>query len=295
MDDDCYIQQFVDHDPGPGAMDFSCGTLSYDGHTGTDYALPYLTDMTRGVTIVAAAPGVVRALRDGMPDQIVNAANRHLVKDKGCGNGVALVHADGWETQYCHLKRGSILVEQGQQVTAGTALGQVGLSGNTQFPHLELVVRRNGKIVDPFAPASPSTRSDTGCSLSGPHLWKDLPHYTPGGLIGAGFANKLPTYDDIKSGRANQITLTETDDALVLWGYAYGGQAGDVLRLTIDGPDGPFASHVAQLEKSKAQFFRATGKRRRVDVWPTGRYLGSVTMTRNGTLIDRTEVTLTLP
>ncbi len=29
----CYIQQGVDHDPGPGAQDYLCGSLSYDGHS----------------------------------------------------------------------------------------------------------------------------------------------------------------------------------------------------------------------------------------------------------------------
>ena len=37
---DCYIQQYHDHDPGPEATDYTCGPLSYDGHDGTDIALP---------------------------------------------------------------------------------------------------------------------------------------------------------------------------------------------------------------------------------------------------------------
>ena len=36
----CYIQQYVDHDASKGASDFTCSGLSYDGHKGTDFALP---------------------------------------------------------------------------------------------------------------------------------------------------------------------------------------------------------------------------------------------------------------
>ena len=36
----CYIQQYFDHDPSTVWGDFTCGTLAYDGHDGTDFALP---------------------------------------------------------------------------------------------------------------------------------------------------------------------------------------------------------------------------------------------------------------
>ena len=36
----CYIQQYVDHDPSDANSDFLCTGLSYDGHKGTDFALP---------------------------------------------------------------------------------------------------------------------------------------------------------------------------------------------------------------------------------------------------------------
>ena len=64
----CFIQNYVDHDPGPGRADFRCGRLSYDGHHGTDFRLRDEVDMERGVYVAAAAPGVVKAIRDGMAD-----------------------------------------------------------------------------------------------------------------------------------------------------------------------------------------------------------------------------------
>jgi murein DD-endopeptidase MepM/ murein hydrolase activator NlpD len=90
---DCYIQQYHDHDPGPEATDYTCGPLSYDGHDGTDIALPTRADMAAGVAVLAAAPGVVKGLRDGVAD----AAPFPTGQD--CGNGVVIDHGNGWETQ----------------------------------------------------------------------------------------------------------------------------------------------------------------------------------------------------
>ena len=64
----CYIQQYIDHDTGPKAADFTCGSLSYDGHDGTDLALPTRAAMQAGVDVLAAQAGTVKGLRDGVAD-----------------------------------------------------------------------------------------------------------------------------------------------------------------------------------------------------------------------------------
>ena len=33
---DCWVQQYVDHDPSTGVKDYACGAQTYDGHDGTD-------------------------------------------------------------------------------------------------------------------------------------------------------------------------------------------------------------------------------------------------------------------
>jgi len=141
LNETCFIQQFTDRDPSPKATDYTCGPLSYDGHKGTDFAVPTLRDMENGVTVLAASPGTIRATRDGMPDIASNAPNAPDITNQDCGNAVVITHAGGWETQYCHLKRGSVVVTRGQTVSAGTPVGQIGLSGNTEFPHLHLSPR----------------------------------------------------------------------------------------------------------------------------------------------------------
>ena len=74
----CFIQNYMDRDPGPGAADFTCHLLSYDGHSGTDFALPGMAMMAAGVDVIAAAPGTVTGVRDGMADQAQEIGRAHV-------------------------------------------------------------------------------------------------------------------------------------------------------------------------------------------------------------------------
>ena len=68
LDTQCYIKQFMDHDPSSGASDMRCGPLTYDGHTGTDFAIRDPLANPNGVNVIASAAGTIKALRDGIPD-----------------------------------------------------------------------------------------------------------------------------------------------------------------------------------------------------------------------------------
>lgn len=285
----CHIQQYVDADPGPGAQDYRCGPLSYDGHKGTDFALRDLAAMAAGVPVLAAAPGVVTALRDGMADGAYYQGDTEAVSGRECGNGVVIDHGDGWETQYCHLHNGSLRVAKGVRVERGDVLGAVGLSGKSEFPHVHLSVRHNGKVIDPFAPEAASC----GGAVEG-NLWQQTPGYEPGGLIAAGFAPGMPSYDAIKAGRAAVSALMPEAPALVLYGYAFGGRAGDVIRIVIEGPEGTVTDQSAPLEKDQAQLFRAAGRRQPQGGWPAGRYSGRVTLMRDGREVDRQEIAISV-
>ncbi len=275
----CFIQQFTDRDPGPEAKDFTCGTLSYDGHKGTDFALPTHQDRLNGVDVLAAADGRVRGVRDGMPDLGLDDTPAAEIEGRDCGNGVVIDHGDGWETQYCHMAQGSVLVQDGDVVTAGTPLGQVGYSGRTQFPHLHLSVRHHGEVVDPFAPKTDS------CADSELSLWAKDIMYQPSAILDLGLADAVPDYDAIKQGLPEpDITRVEP---LVLWGYAFGAQPGDVMSFLITGPHGEIYRHDVTIDRQQAQFFRAGGLKAPQGGWPTGRYTGLVSVTRDGQLIDR--------
>lgn len=282
----CHIQQYVDRDPGPGAYDYRCQPLSYQGHKGTDIAVPFLSEVQRGIAIRAAADGVVLGARDSMSDAYATEDNADYIKGRECGNGVVLRHEGGWETQYCHMKLGSVRVQTGQRVSAGTQLGEIGLSGKTQFPHLHLSVRRNGKTVDPFAPAEDLTCASQQTDSP---LWADPPAYVAGAFLGAGFNTQVPSFQSIKSGEAALPSLQDEAPAIVFWAYAFGGQQFDRIRLTLSGPRGELSVHEVALEKNQAQFFRASGKRLRSGTWDQGRYTGTAVLIRDDAEIDRIE------
>jgi Peptidase family M23 len=284
---DCRIQNYVDRDQGPAIADFTCGPLSYDGHDGTDIALGTLADMEAGVNVLAAAPGRVRGTRDGMPDISVRDPAAPPLEGRDCGNGVAIDHGDGWETQYCHMRRGSIAVREGDMVQAGDVLGQVGLSGNTEFPHLHLAVRRDGAELDPFEPGG-----DPACGASVPTLWSATPAYNPGGLIDIGIATAVPEYEAIKMGLPDE-TIARDAPALVIWAYYFGPRAGDVLDLRVTGPGGEVTGDRITLDRTQALAFRATGRRLR-EALAQGSYTGIATLSRDGTELGRMETTFTV-
>lgn len=287
---DCHVQNYFDRDPGTGTADVACGHLTYDGHDGTDFALATLAAMERGVDILAAAPGTVRGVRDGMPDIAVSDPAAPPLDGRDCGNGVAIDHGDGWETQYCHMKQGSIAVKPGDRVETGQPLGRIGLSGNTEFPHLHLTIRKDGAEIDPFAP-----EPTTACGTVPPDtLWSQPVAYDPFGFTAAGFATAVPEFAAIKAGLPPPATLPADAPALVIWASYFGPRQGDALTLSITGPQGDVIRQTRTVDRTQAVAFRAIGKRLPAGGWPAGDYTGEAVLTRDGTELGRTTVRLTV-
>ena len=282
--EDCVIQNYVDADAGPGIADFACGPLSYDSHQGTDFRLPTVARQREGVEVRAAAPGRVLGLRDEMPDILQGWDGAPRIGGRDCGNGVTIGHADGWETQYCHMALGSIAVAVGDRVEAGDRLGEVGLSGRSQFPHLHLSLRHDGVAVDPFDP-----EGRAGCDAAAVEtLWATPIDYLPGGLLDAGVAPDAPDWRAVQEGTVQGEI--GRDRPLVLWGFAFGARAGDLMRLALEGPQGPVFEEEMPLERTQAQLFRAMGLRAPEGGWPVGTYLGRVELKRDDAVLDARRV-----
>jgi len=276
---DCFIQNYVDHDAGKGWKDYRCGHLSYDGHDGTDFRLPTLKEMEAGVNVLAAADGVVKNTRDSMKDTGLHNTDPTVLKGRECGNGVMIEHEDGWSTQYCHMKLGSITVKPGDEVSAGSVLGQVGMSGMAEFPHLHLTVRHDQEVVDPFT----GLGRETSCGQSGASAWMPEAEkalaYKPPGLIAAGFSTQEPTFEGILEGKFNETSIHADAPALLFWVEVYGPREGDVLKLTLTrGGEGGevVAQHEETLTNSKAQYMQYIDKK---SLEP-GEYDGHFTLTR---------------
>ncbi|MEM9044091.1 MAG: M23 family metallopeptidase [Pseudomonadota bacterium] len=285
----CFFQQYVDHDTGPGAHDLRCGARSYDGHDGTDIALPDLAAMERGVDVLAPADGVVLGVRDGMVDHRGTSAQRASIpSDRACGNGVLIDHGAGWTTQSCHFRQGSVTVRPGDRVISGDPIGQIGFSGWTEFPHLHISVRHNGAIKDPFNGLSP----ENTCEGARVDLWRDdaAVAYDAGGALGTGILTVVPTYESVKADRPHQSQLTAESDAIVVWAHFYGLELGDVIEMRLTGPDGTvLAEQSYEMPKNRAREMRVVGRKAR-GLWPKGSYTGVSILIRQGDVVNRSEV-----
>ncbi|MEZ4472560.1 MAG: M23 family metallopeptidase [bacterium] len=139
------IYNFVNRVPRPEAeghsvrvtyaRDWLGGQYTYDGHIGTDFAVPV------GTPLVAPAPAVVV----GVPFEM----------DRG-GRKVVLDHGEGLVTTFSHLAR--VAVRPGQTLARGDLVGWSGASGMEialffpwVAPHLHFNVLFEGAPVDPFA------------------------------------------------------------------------------------------------------------------------------------------------
>ncbi len=275
----CYLQSTPDLDSGSGVADSYCGSASYEGHEGTDIRVPSMKD-AMGTAVLAPAAGTVLRARDGEPDVLVETSDaRAAVRDRECGNGLVIDHGAGWQTQLCHLARGSLLVQPGEPVDTGDPVGRVGASGLTQFPHVHISVRKEGVELDP-ATGRPLSEP---CADGGAPLWDvDLAGRLAASrtaVIGIGLAAG-PV--DAASLRAQGPPPSPERDsrATVLWGWAINLEAGDQLMLRLEGPEGPFSDHKGEpLDRSKADYVGYAGRRRQP---VPGAWSGTVTIVRDG-------------
>lgn len=94
-------------------------------HSGIDYPAP------TGTKVFSAGDG-----------KVIFAGRR-----SGYGNLIEVDHGGGIITRYGHLS--AILVQTGQNITAGFAIGKVGSTGRSTGPHLHFEIRRNQSAVNP--------------------------------------------------------------------------------------------------------------------------------------------------
>jgi hypothetical protein len=279
----CVIQNHVDHDPGPGARDYNCGSLTYDKHSGVDIRLPSLRQQAAGVGVVAAARGKVLRVRDGVVDQSVRERGQAALKGQDCGNAAVIDHGGGWTTQYCHMARGSLTVRPGDAVEAGDLIGRIGLSGNTEYPHLHFMVRLGDEVQDPFT----GTAEGTACGAPRKSLWNPALNMAArersSAVLNVGFTSARPDMQRVEAGDLSTAAVTATDQ-MVAFVRAIGLQGGDVVSLRITGPDGGVLAEntLAPLDRAKAQQLIFAGRKAPAAGWPKGAYKASFEVRRAG-------------
>ena len=95
-----------------------------------------------GTPVLAAAPGVVVSVVDGMPDQQPVGTITNVPPAQTPGNSMVEDIGGGRYVGYGHLKPGSIpaWVRKGARLRPGDLIGRVGNSGNSTNPHLDFEV-----------------------------------------------------------------------------------------------------------------------------------------------------------
>lgn len=277
LGDSCYIEDYVDHDADTGEIrDFACGIKTRDAHKGTDIALLSFNEIDTGVTVRAAAFGRVERIRDSMAD---DRMMRGVTSQNACGNAVLMGHGDGWQTLYCHMKLGSISVKPGDVLQPGDPLGLIGLSGQTNHPHLHFQVIKDGKIIDPF-----DAEAGESCGDPVEPLWADPAEYDRTGLLTAGFADEVPSMQAVRSGAA-RLDGAKADAPLVVYTLAGDAEPGDLLTLWATGPQGEVFRKQIPLDDPQRAVMRAIGRKAPAGGWPKGAYQGEALLTRDGAVI----------
>ena len=120
--------------PARGPSDISSGfgprTNPLTGHT----------ENHAGIDIPAPAGSRINAAADGVV--------RFAGWSGGWGNMVIIDHGGGYSTAYAHNSRNR--VSQGQQVTRGQHIADVGTTGQSTGNHLHFEIRRNNVAVNPM-------------------------------------------------------------------------------------------------------------------------------------------------
>lgn len=263
---DCFVQQMPDVDPSDGTLDPLCGQLTYPGHTGWDFRLRSLNDITQDIPVIAVADGSVSRVRDGIPDQIFDATkNRPRLIDIECGNGIVIDHQGGLSSQYCHLKNGSLAVRAGTQVRKGERIGSIGSSGAAEFPHVHLSVRLHGKLVDPLTGKPLGSEARACGDFSGSLLdtaSKEALVQSAVAILDMGLAGTPPELSNLVQAGGPPLA-TSRRDSTIAWVWAINIEAGSRFRIKMVGPgETALIDHTtASLPRRKANYLAYVGRK----------------------------------
>ncbi|MBT3238201.1 MAG: M23 family metallopeptidase, partial [Rhodospirillaceae bacterium] len=201
-----------------------------------------------------------------------------------CGNGVLIQHDDTWTTQYCHMLKDSVRVASGDKIESGQLLGQIGMSGLSEFPHVHLQVKAGDQIIDPFV----GVKREKKCGVGKTPLWNTNTLlsflYKPTAVYNAGFSSTTPNARIAREGLYGEDVLMQRSPVLAIWADMFWIEPGDKLYFTITGPDGDTVmAHATTLRKRKARRFAYAGIRRKNEAWPRGSYTGEIRLIRPAT------------
>ncbi len=218
MNVDWIISNYVDHDwEAYQSKDYNHGSLTYDGHTGTDFLLRDLAQMDKGVAVLAARSGIVIELYDSANDGEWMSTET---------NFITVEHADGSKALYQHLRQHSAQVAIDDKVEVGQPIGLIGNSGNSGNPHLHFEVRAaNGRLIDIFHEGL--TAFD--------YPYPDKPYVFQAGVTQL---TDLAIQNDMFRYTPNTLAVLPAHASPTIWYKAVNIQAHDRLHSILVHPDG---------------------------------------------------------
>ena len=115
-----------------------------------------------GEALYAPCSGTVVSSRNGIEDSV----GLNLVSDPedATGNDIVL-QCESYFVLLAHLQNGSLLVEEGENVTVGQEIAKVGNSGNTTISHLHLQVQSHAALWGDDIRSIPFAFEEGGASL----------------------------------------------------------------------------------------------------------------------------------
>jgi murein DD-endopeptidase MepM/ murein hydrolase activator NlpD len=123
-----------------------------------------------GLKVRSVAAGTVDALVDG-----IDEGPDYGDGNEG-GNRITIAHDNGERSYYAHIQKGSFLVAKDDHVQEGTPIGLLGFTGNTDFPHTHIEMRKHSTgALRPYAFRDAWLRGSDADTPFGPTVgWQQL-------------------------------------------------------------------------------------------------------------------------
>ncbi len=225
------ISNYVDEDATTGIKDYNCGSVTYDGHRGTDIAInpfPFYKMDNNSIDVVAAAPGTIIAKQDGHYD-------RNCAMNSDTANYIVVQHADGSEALYWHMKKYSVTAKTvGETVATGDFLGVVGSSGSSTGPHMHFEIWANSSsssLRDPWA--------GTCNALGGTSWWARQKPYTEPAVLRVQVNSVLAVFPGCPTTESpNEDSCFNSGGTAKFYLFLRNESAGDTVYERIINPDG---------------------------------------------------------
>jgi len=257
----CWISNLPRHHVQGKQVDFRCGPITYERNDGTDIALKDIKQMNEGVSVISPINGVVELKEEGMSDISAKTIGYKASEGRECGNKIVISNNE-MQVKLCHLKNKSIRVSVGDEINAGDIIGEVGLSGLTDHPHLHISLLDKSdtvvREVDPFY----GPQSD--CGLEPKSLWLNHElmekHAATGIVYNYGFAFENITAEHAMSGEYLHAQPEYTEE-FIAFVDIFSVNRGDKLTVTIlDSSNNVFAKREHEFGKYQARYFLFAGK-----------------------------------